>query len=74
MDINKTQRLIYLIEKHHTGNPIQLSQKIGLSESSVHNYINRLKKDFNAPIKYNRIKETYYFSTKGALIWEWNNN
>ncbi len=74
MDINKIQRLIYLIEKQQTGNPIQLSEKIGLSESSVHNYINRLKKDFNAPVKYNRIKETYYFSTNGALIWEWNNN
>ncbi len=57
------QRLLYLdqlIAKKNTGTPLELSQKIRVSERQVHNYLNTLK-EMGAPIDYCYKRRTYYY-------------
>ena len=55
-----------------TGKPIDLAQKIGVSERSIYNYISYMKKELNAPIDYIVQKESYYYKTKCDLNFEGN--
>ena len=71
------QHFIHLVQKERTGSPIDLAQKIEVSERMIYNYVAVLRNEFNAPIDYNRYKKSYCFLEEGRLIWEWeplNNN
>lgn len=71
MNISKIKHFIYLIEKERTGTPQESAKKIGTSERSIYLYVRCIKKELNAPVKYSRIKGSYYFSEPGKLSWEW---
>jgi transcriptional antiterminator len=71
MNIDKMKHLIFLVKIESTGTPKELSQKIQLSERMLYNYLKILKEKIKAPICYNSIKNTYYFSEPGTLEWEW---
>lgn len=71
MNIDKMTHLIFLVKTENTGTPKELSQKIQLSERMLYNYLKILKVKIHAPICYNSIKNTYYFSEPGTLNWEW---
>ena len=71
MNIKKIKHFIHLVEKERTGTPIEVSEKIEVSERMIYNYVGILKKDFNVPIDYNRYKQSYCFTEEGRLIWEW---
>ena len=71
MNIKKIKHFIHLVEKERTGIPIEVAQKIEVSERMIYNYVGILKNDFNVPIDYNRYKQSYCFTEKGRLIWEW---
>lgn len=71
MNIYKIKHFIYLVQKERTGSPIELANKIGISERMVYNYVGILKNDFDVPIDYNRYKQSYCFTENGRLIWEW---
>jgi len=42
-----------------------------LSERTIYDYINVLKEDFNAPVKYNKTTKTYYYETNGRINLKW---
>ena len=61
---------ILIIKKIHsristasTGKPKELTYKLNVSERTIYNYIHFMKRELKAPIKYNRIKDTYLYNS-----------
>ena len=71
MNIIKIKQFIELVEKQRTGSPKEVAKKLMVSDRMIHNYVNVLRTNFDAPIEYNRYKKSYCFSEAGRLIWEW---
>ena len=71
MNIKNIQLLIELIEQKNTGNPAALSKKLAVSERMIYKYLDILKSEFNAPIKFNRSIQSYYFTEAGSLDLRW---
>ena len=71
MNILKIKHFIHLIEKERTVSAKVAAERIGISERMVFNYVHILKTQLNAPINYNRNKQTYSFNENGKLIWKW---
>lgn len=61
MKIELIIRIHSLINLQNTGSPKDLAKQLGLSERSVHNYIGFMRRDLQAPIKYDTNKNTYYY-------------
>jgi predicted DNA-binding transcriptional regulator YafY len=72
MNIKVLISLTELIEQRQTGSPTELAKKLGISERMVYKYIDDLKVEFNAPVKYSRSERTYYYDGEGHLhlFWE----
>ena len=72
MNIKHLITLTQLIEQRKTGSPAELAKSLGISERMVYNYIEDLKHEFNAPIKYDRKARTYFYDGEGHihLFWE----
>lgn len=71
MNIVKIKYFIHLIEKERTGSAKVAADKVGVSERMIFNYVNILKNQLNAPINYNREKQSFVFSEEGQLLWKW---
>lgn len=56
--INKAHQLIL---EEHTGTPNEFANKLKISRSQLYNLIDRLKA-YEAPIKYNKKTESFYYS------------
>ncbi|MDD3721614.1 MAG: TniB family NTP-binding protein [Lutibacter sp.] len=56
-----------LILQEKTGPPSQFANKLNISERQIYNIIDYLK-EIDAPIKYNRRTETYYYSDNFDLL------
>ena len=59
---------IIIIKKIHakilsesTGKPKELASKLNVSERTIYNYINFMKRELKAPIVYNRLKDSYQY-------------
>lgn len=62
----KIKRIDQLIRIEATGNPDQLTQKLGVAKSTLYSYIN-IMKQYDAPIKYNDERKTFVFTSNGIL-------
>jgi predicted DNA-binding transcriptional regulator YafY len=71
MNIKNIQLLIELIEQKNTGTPAELSKKLAVSERMIYKYLDILKSEFNAPIKFNHSQKTYYFTEAGSIDLRW---
>ena len=71
MNIVKIKYFIHLIEKERTGSAKLAADKVVVSERMIFNYVNILKNQLNAPINYNREKQSFVFSEEGQLLWKW---
>jgi transcriptional antiterminator len=71
--IGKIQKLIEDIHSGNTGSPKEISQKLGVSERMVYKYIEIIKVEFKAPVKYSRLNQTYFFELEGKLDLRWKN-
>ena len=71
MNIVKIKYFIHLVEKERTGSAKLAAEKVGVSERMIFNYVNILKNQLNAPINYNREKQSFVFSEEGQLLWKW---
>jgi predicted DNA-binding transcriptional regulator YafY len=63
--------IIDLIQARKTGTPKELAKKLKISERMVYKYMDELKQEFNAPVKYDKTLKTYYFSENGTLNLRW---
>lgn len=59
--IDRVNTIHKLILNESTGTPEQLAKKIGVSRSSLYNLIEDLK-SHNAPIRYSRCRQTFYYT------------
>ena len=71
MNLKKIKILIELIDKKATGNPAEIASKLDVSERMVYSYLEVLKTEFHAPIKYSRALQTYMFAEEGKLDLNW---
>ena len=71
MYLENLQRLIEAIEQRSTGNAREISQKLNVSERMVYNYLDVLKNEFGAPIKYSRTMKSYFFTEEGKIELRW---
>jgi transcriptional antiterminator len=61
-NLERLQKLHRLILNERTGSPGELASRMHLSERSIYNLIEHLK-DFEASIRYDRSRRTYYYKT-----------
>ncbi|MBY0476978.1 MAG: hypothetical protein K2Q24_04985 [Chitinophagaceae bacterium] len=63
---HRINRLNDLIKIKATGTPKQLARKINTSERTLYDLLKTMKK-YGAPVKYDRFKQTYYYSEYGTF-------
>lgn len=63
---NRLNRIDNLIRMKATGTPVQLAERLGVSERSVYEYIS-LMKDLGAPIKFDSYRQSYYYDEDGSF-------
>lgn len=63
MDIRIVKKIHEKILNESTGTPKELAYTLDVSERTVFNYIKYMREELKAPIKYNRIKDTYQYMT-----------
>ena len=71
MKIPTLMTIIDLIQERNTGTPKELAKKVKISERMVYKYMDELKQEFNAPVKYDKSHKTYYFNGSGNLKLHW---
>lgn len=59
-------RIDQLIARKATGTPQELAERLEISESTLYEYFSVMK-DLGAPIKYDKIKNTYYYEVNGRF-------
>jgi len=64
--INRLERLDYLIRVKATGTPGELACKLGISRSTLYEYINLLK-DRGASITFCRKRSCFYYEEDGSF-------
>jgi hypothetical protein len=62
LDIRIIIRLDNLITMEMTGSPKELASKFSISERSIYNYISFMRRELNAPIKYNNQRLSYIYT------------
>ena len=66
--ITLIRRMSRLIRHKQTGDCNQFAEKLGISRSSLFYKINFMKKELNAPIYYDRSKNSYCYLNEGEII------
>jgi len=66
-NIDRLIRLDHLIKRKSTGSPLELANKMEISERSLYEYISLLKR-LNAPIKYCKTRQSYYYTSNGYFF------
>lgn len=64
---NRLKRIDLLIQRKGTGNASELADRLGLSRAHTYQYLN-LMKDFGAPIKYCKYRQSYYYDEDGSFV------
>lgn len=62
VDLALLKRLHECILKEATGSPDCMAEKFGISKRFLHVILDYLKTEFDAPIAYSRLNETYYYT------------
>ncbi len=71
MYLENLQRLLESIEQQSTGNAREIAKELNVSERMVYNYLDVLKNEFGAPIKYDRVIKSYFFTEEGKIELRW---
>lgn len=58
--IERIKYMHFLIERKATGRPRKFAEKLGISRSTLMEYIKDMK-EIDAPIAYDKNRETYYY-------------
>lgn len=70
LDIRIVIRLHDFIQLEKTGNPNELGFKLGISTRTLYEYIAFMKQELNAPIVYERQKQSYKYNAKCQLCFD----
>lgn len=66
---DRIKRMDELIRKKRTGCPDTFASKLGISKSTLMEYI-KIMKELNCPISYDRYLESYYYEKNGKVVIE----
>jgi hypothetical protein len=61
VDLVKLDRLDRLIRRHATGSPAQLAERLGMSRSSLFEFISFLRDEMQAPVQYSKNLNSYVY-------------
>lgn len=64
---DRIKRIDYLIQMKGTGTASDLADRLKISRAQVYEYLN-LMKDFGAPIKYCKYRQSYYYDIEGRFF------
>lgn len=64
---DRIKRIDRLIQTKGTGTAGELAEKLCISRAQTYEYLN-LMKDFGAPIKYCKYRQSYYYEEEGSFI------
>lgn len=67
--IERAKRMDDLIRRRATGTPDEFAQKLGICKSMLMNNLAEIK-EMGAPIKYDFVCKTYFYSKNGRLKFE----
>jgi predicted DNA-binding transcriptional regulator YafY len=56
--IEKLEAIKYMAEHHRTGSPLQLAEKLNVSERTVERMVQQLR-EHRHPIRFNRFRNSY---------------
>jgi transcriptional antiterminator len=70
MDIRIIIKLHDCLNNGCTGNPKELSEKLGVSERTLYNYISFMKNELRAPVAFNVNKRSYEYFGECVLRFE----
>lgn len=72
MNIEKIRVIDHYIQRKQTDKPEAFARKINVSKSMLFRYINYMKTELQAPIRYNRVKQSYEYDEEGILtVYKW---
>lgn len=61
IDLQKIIHIDYLIHIRRTGNPAEFARKVGMSRSTLFEYMAYMRDELEVCIAYNRYAATYYY-------------
>jgi predicted DNA-binding transcriptional regulator YafY len=62
------KRMDALIRRKGTGTPKQLSERLNTSEKTLYRYLELLKMNYNAPLRYCKNRGTYYYEDENFTL------
>ena len=65
--LQRIDQLHTLIQKESTGTRHELADHLGISVSTLHNSLNFMMDELEAPIKYDAVRKTYYYTEPGTI-------
>lgn len=65
--LQRIQHIHSLIARRGTGTQKELAKRIGLSVSSLNEYLSEMK-ELGFPIRYDARCKTYYYETEGRMV------
>ncbi|MDI6402566.1 hypothetical protein QLX67_11215 [Balneolaceae bacterium ANBcel3] len=66
--LNRIKRLDALIRQKRTGPPVELAEKLGISERWLYVLLEDLKLELGCPIQYDRRRQSYVYKKPGKVI------
>ena len=64
--LSRVEQIDQLIRTYSTGQPADLADKVGISESMLYNYLQFMRRS-GAPIEYSRLQKTYFYRYQGKF-------
>jgi predicted DNA-binding transcriptional regulator YafY len=71
MDIRIIINIDKMIRRESTGSPVQLADKLNLSERSVYKYLKYMREELGAPIEFSKYIESYKYCNDGEFCFKW---
>lgn len=69
-NIQTLERIDQLIYQKRTGNATELAELLGVHVNTVYGYIQLMREEFEAPIRFDNTRNSYVYDCEGRLICE----
>lgn len=63
--VSRIEHMHLLIKTKSTGPPAEFARRVGISRRSLFAWLDQMKEDFDFPIAYDPLRQTYYYTLEG---------
>ena len=70
LNSKRLSRIDQLIRLKATGSPKEFAGKLEISERALYDHLSWLKSEGGCPIRYCRLRRSYYYARKGRFVFE----